>query len=250
MKEFINSTAIEVEKLPAYGWVHLTYFIVGVLVCVLIGYLLRKKSIKTMNWILFGLGLFLLLTEIYKRLFYTYYIGQGSYQYWIFPFQMCSIPMYFCILLPFIKSEKIRNAIYVFLISYNFLGGFISFLEPSGLIHEYLFLTIHAFIWHMILVLIGVIIDLNKNIKFTFKEFRNNILLFISLCIMAFIINLIFLGKGVNMFFVGPEISSIIVFKSIATKFGWYINTPIYMLALTIGAYIFYIPSVFLSKRK
>ena len=130
MRNFINSTAIEVEKLPAYGWVHLTYFIVGVLVCILIGYLLRKKSIKTMNWILFGLGLFLIITEVYKQLFYTYYIGNGSYQYWIFPFQMCSIPMYFCILLPFIKSEKIRNAIYIFLISYNFLGGFISFLVP------------------------------------------------------------------------------------------------------------------------
>ena len=250
MTKLMEYTAIEVEKLPAYGWIHLSYFIVGVLVCILIAYLLRKKSIKTMNWILFGLGIFLIVTEIYKQLFYTYYIGQGAYQYWIFPFQLCSIPMYFCLLLPFIKNEKIRNAMYIFLISYNFLGGFISFLEPSGLIHEWLFLTVHAFLWHMILVLVGLIIGLNNHLKFSFKEFKSNIILFICLCIIAFIINILFWGKDVNMFFVGPKISSIIVFETIATKFGWYINTPIYMLALTIGAFVFYLPFVLLSKKR
>ena len=36
MTKLMEYTAIEVEKLPAYGWIHLSYFIVGVLVCILI----------------------------------------------------------------------------------------------------------------------------------------------------------------------------------------------------------------------
>lgn len=241
MKDFIINSAITMEPLKPYGFIHLSFFIIGVLLAVVVGIKIKKCSLKTLNKIIFGIGIFLLLSEIYKQLFYTIYIGNGNYQWWIFPFQLCSVPMYICLVMPFVKNKKIYNALGVFLMTYNLLGGFISFIEPSGLIHEYLFLTIHAFLWHMSLVFLGFIIGFNENIK---KEgFKKTIILFLGFSLIAFIINCLFwnVSNGdINMFYVGPRISPIFIFKDIATKFGWYINTPIYLALLTLGAYIFF----------
>lgn len=246
MYEVFERTAWRMELVKPYGLFHLSFLIIGLIISVFIAYKLRKINVKKLDKILFGIGIFLFIIESYKQLFYTFYIGEGSYQYWIFPFQLCSVPIYLCLLLPFIKNDKIKKSIYAFLISYNFLGGFISFLEPSGLIHEYYTLTIHAFIWHMTIVLIGLLISLNKNIKFKKTDFKYAFYMFLALCLVAFTINLILWfpsGKDINMFFVGPAISSLIVYKDIATNYGWYVNTIIYIISITIGAYIFYYPS-------
>ena len=53
----------------------------------------------------------------------------------------------------------------------------------------------------------------------------------------------------INMFYVGPRISSIIVFKQIATSFGWYVNTPIYMFCLCLAAFLFFLPFCLWNKK-
>lgn len=240
MYEFLKLTAIKMDLVQPYGLFHLAFFFIGLTLSFFISYGLRKISLKKLNWILFGLGIFLLVCEIYKQLFYTYYIGEGVYQNWIFPLQLCSIPMYICLIMPFIRNKKIYMSLCVFLISYNLLGGFVSFLEPSGLIHEYYTLTYHAFIWHMMITFIGLLVGLNSNIKYETKYFKYNIILFLVLCVIAFSINCIL--PDTNMFFVGPNTSPIIFFKDISTKYGWFICDLIYLPLLTLGAYLMYFP--------
>ena len=130
-----------------------------------------------------------------------------------------------------------------FLVSYNLMGGFVAFIEPSGLVHEYVTLTYHAFCWHMSLIFLGLLISFNKNTSLKEVPFKWCLMTFVSLCVIAFIINLALwkVSEGsVNMFYVGPANSPIIVFKDISARLGWYINTPIYMAALTGGGYLFY----------
>lgn len=243
MYNFLSKTAWTMEEIPAYGLVHLSYLIIGVLISCFIAYKARNIERKKLNNILLAIGIFLVATEIYKQLFYTYYICEGSYAYWVFPFQLCSIPMYLCVILPFIKNDKLYTAFAAFLVSYNLLGGFISFFEPSGLIDEYVIITIHSFLWHMILVFIGLLLLLNKKVNLKLEHFKYAIVIFLILCIIAFGINLLFFKAsdgGINMFFIGPAISSLIVFKQIATALGWLPNAIIYIIAVTLGALIIF----------
>lgn len=248
MYNIMSKTAWPMELVKPYGAFHLIFFLGGLLISFLISFKLRNIEIKKLNKILFWLGIFLLISELYKQLFYTFYIGKGLYQWWIFPFQLCSIPMYFALAARYIHNKKVYTAMMVFLISYNLLGGFTAFLEPSGLIHPYWTLTIHAFIWHMMIVFMGLLIGMNNHLKFKMKDFKGNIILFLCLCLLAFIINVI-VKNGINMFFVGPENSSIIVFKTISQKYGWFINDLFYLFALTLGAFIFYYPFTKLKKK-
>lgn len=226
-----------------YGSFHLVFFFAGLAVSVLLAWLLRKTTEKQNNIVLLTVGVILMLSEIYKQLFYTYVIGGGHYQWWIFPFQLCSVPMYLCLIAPFIKSAKTKACIYDFLLAFNLMGGLVAFTEPSGLIHPYWTLTLHAFIWHILLIFTGLYIGFTRRSGVTPANYKNAVSVFLVLCLAAFGINLalrIPSGGTVNMFFIGPSVSPLIVFETISRKFGWYINAPIYIICLCIAAYIFY----------
>ena len=110
LEKLIEATAWGMEKPPAYGGFHLTFTFVGLAVCILLAYLLRNTGERGNRIVLWSVGGFLALTEIYKQLFYYFYIGDHSYQWWIFPFQLCSVPMYLCLIAPFLKKGKVQIA--------------------------------------------------------------------------------------------------------------------------------------------
>mgnify|MGYP007130416603 CR=1 FL=1 len=58
-----------------------------------------------------------------------------TYDWWYFPFQLCSVPMYLGLLLPAANSvPRLRSVFTVFIQDYGLLGGIMALLEPSGLI--------------------------------------------------------------------------------------------------------------------
>lgn len=253
LTKFLTETAWPMEKPVAYGTFHLTFFLVEMAVVVLLAWLLRNTDEKQNRTVLLCSGAFLFLCELYKQLFYTFVIGGGQYQWWIFPFQLCSIPMYLCFAAPFIKNEKYRGCIYDFMLAFNSMGGFVSFFEPSGLMHEYWTLTVHAFVWHLSIIFIGLYLFFSKRAGRRLIDYRRAVVGFIVLCCMAFAVNLIFWkasGGTINMFFIGPANSSIIVFKDIAAKYGWYVNAPIYIFAMCLGAFLFYAPFALINRKR
>lgn len=230
-------------KPAPYGAFHLCFFFIGLAAAILLAWTLRKADERQNRIIMLSVGIFLLTSEVYKQLFYTFVIGGGQYQWWIFPFQLCSVPMYLCLIVPFMRESHLRDGLYDFMLAFNLLGGFISFIEPSGLVHEYWTLTLHAFSWHMTLVFLGVYIGLSRRGGRRLRDFIRAAGVFIALCAVAFVINLALWdvsGGSVNMFYVGPATTPIAVFKTIAGRFGWYVNTPLYMLCLCAGAFLFY----------
>ncbi len=253
LEKFFELTAWPMEKPASYGAFHLGFFFIGLAISILLAYLLRNTTEKQNKIVLVTAGSFLILTEIYKQLFYYYVVGNGSYQWWIFPFQLCSIPMYFCVIAPFIKNQKIQKAMYNFLIAVNLMGGFIAFLEPSGLVHEYWTLTLHAFVWHMVLVFIGLYLGFTKRAATKIKEYSHAIIILLILAVCAFMINLILRdvsAGSVNMFYVGPSNSPIIVFKDISAKYGWYVNTPLYLGCIALAAFAFYAPFCYVNQKR
>jgi hypothetical protein len=139
------------------------------------------------------------------------------------------------------------------MVLYNLLGGAISFTEPSGLLHGHWFLTLHACIWHMLLVFVGLFVCFSKRGGNKRSDYKGATWTFIVLCGIAFGLNCFVqfgLGEDMNMFFVGPGNSPIIVFKQFSEWFGWYINTPIYIFAVCLGAYIVFALIYWLQNKE
>lgn len=253
LESIMAATAWEMTKPAAYGPFHLTFTVVGVFLCILIARKLRHVSERGNQIVLFSVGMFLAVTEIYKQLFYTFYLEDHTYNFGIFPFQLCSVPMYLCLIAPFLKPGKIRDGMYHFMTTYNLLGGIMAFIEPSGIVHGYWTLTLHAFLWHMMLVFIGIYLIASGRFAKTRRDYYSATVTFLVLAVIAFSINLIFWEASngrINMFFVGPRNSSLMVFKEISKRFGWYISTLLYIPTVCLGAFIVYLPAHIYAKRK
>ena len=153
---FLELTAKEMTPPKAYGNFHLLFWGIGLTLSLTVAFLLRHTKEKTNKYLLFGIGLFLLIAEIYKQLFYTFYIEHGSYRFDRFPFQLCSIPMYLCLVVPWLKPSKLKQALYTFIASFGFMGGFVSYFSPESMCLSYWCLTLHCFTWHILLIFLGL----------------------------------------------------------------------------------------------
>lgn len=184
------------------------------------------------------IGCLLIAMEIYKQLFYYYIIGNGAYDVWIFPFQLCSMPMYLCIIYIFI-GKKGKGLILDFFMSYNLLGGIAAFIDPSGMITKYLSLTLHGILWHIILIFLGIYSGLRLKQR-KMGKFINVTILFLGLAIIAQMINWSLRGYGsINMFYISLwEPMTQIVFKNIAREYGQVCSVTLYIVAIIVGAWI------------
>ncbi len=253
LDQLIELTAWEMTKPKAYGPFHLIFTFVGLAISLFAAYKLRNTGEKGNRAVLLSCGLFLMLTEVYKQLFYFYHMEDHAYNWGIFPFQLCSVPMYLCVIAALIKPGKLRDGMYGFMTTFNLLGGIMAFIEPSGIVHGHWTLTVHAFVWHMMLIFIGAYLIASGRFARTWKDYRLAVFTFLALAALAFAINCIFWeisGGDINMFFVGPRDSSLLVFKQISKAAGWYVSTLLYLPTVCIGALIVFLPAHFYAKKK
>lgn len=252
MKKLVELTSWQIIPPKPYGLFHLIFFIVGMIICIYLVKKLKNLNDKQNKMLLFFTGLFLLVIEIYKQFFYFYIVNNGHYDFSVFPFQLCDVPMILCLIIPFIKSKRVLNGMYNFMVSYNLLGGFITFLEPSALCRPYLTMMLHGFVWHLVLVFIGLYLAFSNRCLKNKKDFVTSIKVYMVLCVISLALN--FLLKDVsngsmNAFYLGPSVSPIIVFETISLKFGWFANMVLFILVMTIGAYLVYMVFYNLNKR-
>ncbi|MBE6958108.1 MAG: hypothetical protein E7447_03015 [Ruminococcaceae bacterium] len=250
---FFESMAWPMTPPPAYGAFHILYTLIGFALCGILAWKLRNVGEKAFHWILFSVGTVLIISEVFKQFFYYFVMMDNRYAWGDFPFQLCSIPMYLCVTAPWLKNPRVQRGMYSFMVLYNLLGGAISFAEPSGLLHGHWFLTIHALVWHMLLVFIGLFICFSRRGGNQMGDYRSATCAFLALSVVAFALNCFVqfgLGENMNMFFVGPGNSPLAVFSLFSEWFGWYVNTFIYLFAVCLGAYLIFLLIYYLQNKE
>ena len=240
---FIKATAFEMTPQRLFGGFHLTYMLVGFAVCFGMALLLRNLSVRGEKIMFFTIGICLFISEIYKQLFWYYAIGYDEYPWIRLPFHLCSIPMYLLPVLPFINSGKVKTALYNFLGTYCFAGGFISVIADGGLLREYWAMTIHCLNWHLTLIFIGLYLSFRGKISPKVKGFVGASIIYYIFAFAAFCLNCALwnISKGVcDMFFVGPAPMEVVLYRDIEKVTGRLVVTLIYLLTLTFISLIFW----------
>ncbi len=261
IEEYFNAIHGVVENRPEpYGLFHLAFVALSLLVIVAVCYLLRRSSDKTFRIVLFTVGALLLLSEIFKQLYYFYAVNGKGYDWFIFPFQLCSIPMYLSIVVGCMRKCAARDAICEYLASIGFLGGIMAYAEPSGILNEYYFTLIHSCIWHGLLIFIALYIIITNNACRSLKDYKKVLAVLGGVVAAATVLNLIFRNKpDFNMCYISPFYNTpLAVFSSFDTFFqgllgqfpGRIISIVIYVVALALGGLIVYCVSCFAKHRQ
>ena len=244
MIDFINSTAWKMTPQPLFRTFHLTYILIGLAVCFGAAYLLRWLGDLGEKIMLFGIGAGLIISEVYKQLFWYYAIGYSEYPWIRLPFHLCSMPMYLLVILPFIRSGRIKTALTDFLGTYCFAGGLVSVIVDGGLLREYWMMTIHCLNWHLVLVFIGLYLSFRGKISRGVKGFAGATVIYYLLAAAAFGLNCALwnVSNGTcDMFFVGPAPMEVAVYRDIAKVTGRPLVTLIYLVTLTVISFVFWI---------
>ena len=226
-----------------YSGSHLVFGGAGILAAIFLAWKLPRG---THPQVLPACGLILAVSEIYKQGFLYYIVNGGQYDWWYFPFQLCSIPMYLCLLLPFIKprmSCRCVKAVHTFLQDFALLGGVMALAEPSGLMHPYLVLTLHGFIWHFILIFIGLYCAFAGLGGQSLSEFADTLPFFCGCAAAATFINVASHPYGnADMFYISPYYpNGQVVFHQIALTIGTVPGNILYLLSVVLGGFLFHV---------
>ncbi len=201
-------------------------------------YHFRVLPDRTYDRISFFCGLFLLLTECYKQCFLYFVIDDRHYDWWYFPFQLCSMPMYLSLLLPFFKAGKVKTAICTFLQDFNLLGGLAALIVSEGFRGIHWTLTLHGYIWHLMLVFLGLFAFVCGQTDLSLKGYLRTLPVFFCGCLIASLINILAPGHGrADMFYISPyHPSTQPVFHEIALRIGILPANLLYLFTICLGA--------------
>jgi len=236
--ELLKKTAWLMPEHSPYGLFHLGVMGIGITLAIISAYLGRNLSARRRDVLLFALGLLLALSECYKQLFLTFVMYRGSYSWWHLPFQLCSILMYLCLLILWLHGS-LHQTVLEFLGSYTLIGALGAFIQPDGMFYRYWTLTLHSFIWHILLVFIGFFVGFSALPRQKIQPFLRAVLLYLLLAAMALILNLTLAeraGGNINMFYLGPKPSGQFFFSFVYQHLGWKVNAVVYCTVSTATA--------------
>lgn len=243
-------------------------------------------------------GLVMFASEIWKQYYLTEVLNHGVYNWWYFPFQLCSIPMYLLLLLiPCGRSRKkihrklfsrtkmesalakLYDIILMFLACYGLLGGIAVFADTSGLHYPALPLTVHSYLWHILMLAEGTASGILLQHEYTsqecltysrtarlplqrtqcrllpFRIFAGSTAIYLICCGIAEIFNTVCGRFGrLNMFYINPRLPMTqVVFRRFVPYIG---NTPtilLYIAATIFGAFLLFcawdLTALFLQKH-
>ena len=190
------------------------------------------------SFILWICGVLLAVSELYKQFFIYEIVNQGQYDWWYFPFQLCSTPMYLCLVFPLIPPGVPRKTAASYLQSFGLLGGIMALAEPSGLMHPFWTLTLHGLLWHIFLVFIALFCAALGLAGKTTRDFLCTVPLFFVFCLVATAINVLTGGKA-DMFYISPYYPvTQVVFHQISLILGVIPGIGIYLASICVGAFL------------
>lgn len=229
----------------------LLFTFIGIPVAVWLAFCLRRLPQNLRIRLLFAVGILLSASEIYKQFFLYYIVNGQNYDWWYFPFQLCSLPMYLCLLLPLVGTHM-RQIFCTFMYSYNLLGAFMVFVEPDGLMHPYWTLTLHSFLWHILLIFVGFFIAFSGLAKPGKRAFGDATRLFLICCGIATVITVCSHPYGnADMFYITPYYpTSQLVFSQISSAVGILPGNLIYIASIMLGAGLIHLTCQFIGRIK
>ncbi|MCR5755028.1 MAG: YwaF family protein, partial [Acetatifactor sp.] len=180
------------------------------------------------------------------------------------PLHFCSIQIILIAAARFMKGEKQRETLLAFMAPTCTLGGIMALLMPSifttTVSVEQAFTSVISyqfFIFHTMIIALGLIIANSGQIDWSIKHFKNTVLLVYLLGILSIYLNsmlasptykdgkLISVDFWTNFFFTYQNPLGI----QITQLWQWYLYLLIIMLLATLLLYLFYLPLIRKNNR-
>lgn len=246
--ELLNVLDARMDVPTLYGWFHLLFFAaavgIGIVLCIT-----KKPTDSFVNKLLLLVSLLSIVLEVYKQINYTFtYNGQtieGDFQWYAFPFQFCSTPMYVGLLAFLLRKCKVRENLQAYLATYALFAGLVVMIYPAQVFISTIGINIQTMICHGSMLTIGIYLLGSQYVKLEHKTICKALPVFLCLVLTAIVMNEIAYVTGLletetfNMFFISPHCEpSLPVYSLVQEVVPYPWCMIIYVLIFTLAAYI------------
>lgn len=240
------------EPLQAFGAFHLIWLggcVCAALAAGVLGW--RSCSEAQIDRVVFGAGVFFFLLEWYKQLLHFYVLGNGTYDFTVFPFQFCSLPIYVCLLAPLL-GHRAKHTLYCFLALFGTVGGYLVMAYPN--LPASVTMSVHTMLWHSGMIALGVYLLAAERCGSSFRrDYLPAAGIFLASFAAAVGWNLILepvSGGTVNLFYMSPYRKTyFLVVREVQRLWGWGASAAAYcLLFLLVGALPLWLLGVILCR--
>lgn len=231
-----------------YGWYHWLWLGIVVVSSVLLCRLHDKKPALQPWKVVFSVAVLVTVLEIYKQINYSFSYDDGitfSYQWYAFPFQFCSTPMYIGLLAGLFRRGRISDALTAYLATFAMFAGVCVMVYPGDVFIGTVGINIQTMICHGSMIVVGVYLLYCGRVKLEHKTVLKAMAVFAVCVTAAVVMNEVAYQTGLlekhtfNMFFISPYCEPSLPVYSLVqgvVPFPW--SLIIYIAGFTLAAYL------------
>ena len=255
----INVLDVQMEEPQMYGWFHLSFFALSIIIGIVLCKAYPKADFKTVRRILLITSLISIVLEAYKQFNYSFsFDGQSvsfDYQWYAFPFQFCSTPMFVGLVATFVKKGKVHNALCGYLATFSVFAGLCVMLYPPQVFIGTIGINIQTMVCHGLMITVGIYLLYTGYVKAEHKTILGAIPVFAVCVLIAMVMNEIAKVTGLleretfNMFYISPYCEpSLPVYSLVQQHVAYPWCLIIYIAVFSLAAYIMLLIPILIKK--
>lgn len=196
-----------------YGWFHIFFFILSFLAVIPLIYRQKGSPERTRRTVLLT-AILVILLEVYKQINYSFSYENGiafDYQWYAFPFQFCSTPMYIGLLAGLTKKGKLHECLCAYLATYALFAGLAVMVYPADVFVDTVGINIQTMVCHGSMITIAIYLLSTGYVPLAHKTILKALPVFAVNVTLAMIMNEAAYINGLldtetfNMFYISPH---------------------------------------------
>ena len=247
------------ETPQMYGWFHLMFFALSILGGILLCRHRKSGDEDFARRVLMITAVVALALEVYKQFNYTFSTDgmrvTADYQWYAFPYQFCSTPMYVSLLAALVKNRKIHNALCAYLATFALFAGLCVMVYPAQVFISTIGINIQTMICHGLMITVGIYLLGGGYVKAEHKTVLKAIPVFAVCVLLAAVMNEIAYFSGLletetfNMFFISPHCEPSLPVYSLVQEVVPYPGCAfLYIGGFSLAAYLVLLMAMLISR--
>lgn len=237
----------QMEEPACYGWYHLLWLGLTIFVTVMLCIFRKHDDFRQVRRLVLTVALITIGLEIYKQINFTF--GDGSeapaFEWYAFPWQFCSTPMYVGLLAGLTPKGKLHDALCAYLATFAVFAGVCVMIYPGDVYVETMGINIQTMICHGSMITVGAYLLATGHVKLEHKTVLKAVPVFAVTIGIAMILNEVAHVTGLleehtfNMFFISPYCEpSLPVYSLVQQVVPYPWSLIIYIAGFTVAAYL------------
>ena len=218
MEAFLRILGSKMERPTLYGWFHCLWLVLPFIAAWLLCRMYRRSREKEtfVRRVVFYTAVLTAFFELLHQVNYSLFWENGGLkldmEWYAFPFQFCSTPMYAGLLTGIFRRGRVHDALCAYLATFAFFAGLCVMLYPATVFIETIVINIQTMICHSSMLTIGVFLFYTRHVRLEHRTILRAIPVFLICVLIAMVLNeiayysgLLASGHTFNMFFISPH---------------------------------------------